>query len=311
MSVTILFSARDGAWDEYKATLPTALKAAGIKFTLTRDAAPDTVDYMIYAPGGEVADFQAFSKCKAILSLWAGVERIAPDETLTQPLARMVDTSLTQSMVEWVVGHSLYHHLGTAQFAHGQDGQWRSDAIPPTSQSRPLTILGLGELGLACGEALVQLGFPVRGWSRNPKSHAAIACYNGPEGLKEALRDTQGVILLLPDTAATTNIFGAPEMALTAKGAFVLNPGRGPLIDDGALLAALDTGQIGAATLDVFRVEPLPADHPYWAHPKVVVTPHIAAATRPETASEVIAENIRRGEAGEPLLHLVNRKAGY
>ena len=95
------------------------------------------------------------------------------------------------------------------------------------------------------------------------------------------------------------------------RGAIILNPGRGPLIDDAALLSALDTGQVGHATLDVFRVEPLPADHAYWTHPKVTVTPHIASETRPDTASEVIAENIRRGEAGEPFLHLVDRTRGY
>jgi glyoxylate/hydroxypyruvate reductase A len=95
------------------------------------------------------------------------------------------------------------------------------------------------------------------------------------------------------------------------RGAVVINPGRGPLIDDAALLAALDRGQIGHATLDVFREEPLPPKHPYWAHPSVTVTPHIASETRPDTASEVIADNIRRGEAGLPFLHLVDRKAGY
>ena len=94
-------------------------------------------------------------------------------------------------------------------------------------------------------------------------------------------------------------------------GAVIINPGRGPLIDDDALLAALDTDQISAATLDTFRIEPLPTDHPYWAHPKVTVTPHIASETRPKYSALTIAENIRRGEAGEPFLHLVNRSLGY
>jgi glyoxylate/hydroxypyruvate reductase A len=96
-----------------------------------------------------------------------------------------------------------------------------------------------------------------------------------------------------------------------SKGAFVINPGRGALINDDALLAALNSGQVAHATLDVFRVEPLPADHPYWAHPNVTVTPHIASETRPETAVEQIAENLRRAEAGEPLLNLVDRTRGY
>jgi glyoxylate/hydroxypyruvate reductase A len=119
------------------------------------------------------------------------------------------------------------------------------------------------------------------------------------------------VVLLLPNTPETENVMDARTLALLAPGAVLINPGRGTLIDDGALLAALDSGPIGHATLDVFRQEPLPPEHPFWAHPKVTVTPHIASETRPETAAEVIAENVRRGEAGEPFLHLVDRDRGY
>ena len=117
--------------------------------------------------------------------------------------------------------------------------------------------------------------------------------------------------MLLPDTPATENALNAEALALLAPGAFIINPGRGPLIDDAALLAALDSGQVGHATLDVFRTEPLPQDHPFWSHPKVTVTPHIASTTRPETAAEVIIAQIKRGEAGEPFHHEVNRDAGY
>jgi glyoxylate/hydroxypyruvate reductase A len=118
-------------------------------------------------------------------------------------------------------------------------------------------------------------------------------------------------VTLLPLTPETENLLDAARLALPARGAALINPGRGPLIDDDALLAALDTGRIGHATLDVFRTEPLPRDHPYWAHPRVTVTPHVASATRPATAAQVIVENIRRAEAGEPLLHLVDRARGY
>jgi glyoxylate/hydroxypyruvate reductase A len=134
---------------------------------------------------------------------------------------------------------------------------------------------------------------------------------HGEAGLTEALTGAQVVILLLPSTPATENTLNADRLALLAKGAFIINPGRGPLIDDDALLAALDNDQIGHATLDVFRVEPLPTDHPYWAHPKVTVTPHIASTTRPDTAAQIIAQNIKRGEDGLPFLHLVDRNAGY
>jgi glyoxylate/hydroxypyruvate reductase A len=158
---------------------------------------------------------------------------------------------------------------------------------------------------------LATLGFPVTGWSRSEKSIDGITCHHGEAGLRTALTGAEIVVLLLPDTPATENTLNDETLALLPKGARLINPGRGPLIDDNALLAALDSGQVGHATLDVFRVEPLPLDHPYWAHPNVTVTPHIAAETRAITAARVIAENIRRGEAGEPLLHLVDRSLGY
>jgi glyoxylate/hydroxypyruvate reductase A len=129
--------------------------------------------------------------------------------------------------------------------------------------------------------------------------------------LTVALRRAEVVVLLLPQTPETENLMNAERLALPARGFVLLNPGRGTLIDDAALLAALDSGQVGHATLDVFRQEPLPQDHPFWAHPHVTVSPHIAAATPPESASYIIAENVRRGEAGEPLLYLVDRGAGY
>jgi glyoxylate/hydroxypyruvate reductase A len=138
-----------------------------------------------------------------------------------------------------------------------------------------------------------------------------VTCHHGDEGLRQALSSADILVLLLPDTPETENTLNAETLSLLPKGAFILNPGRGPLIDDAALLAALDSGQVAHATLDVFRIEPLPDDHPFWAHPKVTITPHVAAATRAVTASAEIAANIRRCEAGEPMLNLVDRTRGY
>jgi len=172
-------------------------------------------------------------------------------------------------------------------------------------------VLGLGALGQACATTLAELGFDVTGWSRSAKTVPGIKCLSGDAGLREALASAEIVVLLLPFTPQTENILNAETLALLPRGAVVINPGRGPLIDDDALLAALDSGHISHATLDVFRMEPLPKDHPFWAHPNITVTPHIAADTRPSTAAKVIAENIRRNEAGEALLYLVDRGAGY
>lgn len=306
----VLFSAKPAAWEEYEAPLNRAFAQAGLQVDLSRDHAASEVDYIVFAPNGPVTDFTPYVKTKAVMSLWAGVETVVGNQTLTQPLARMVDHGLTRGMVEWVVGHTMRHHLGMDTHILGQDGNWRTQ-YPPLAQARPVTILGLGALGEACGQALSLLGFPVTGWSRSAKRVDGIKCLHGEAGLTEALTDAQVVILLLPLTPETENTLNAARLALLAKGAFIINPGRGPLIDDDALLAALDNGQIGHATLDVFRIEPLPADHPYWAHPKVTVTPHIASTTRPETAARIIAQNIKRGEDGLPFLHLVDRNAGY
>ena len=309
--LNILFAAKPTAWAEYQAPLNAALGHAGISANLALDHTAEDVDYIIFAPNGPVTDFRPYTKTKAVMGLWAGVETIVSNETLTQPLCRLVDDSLTNGMLEWVTGHTLRHHLGMDTHVMHQDGVWRDDSFPPVAANRPVTILGIGALGAACGQALHALGFPVTGWSRSAKEIPNIRCLHGDDGLKEALTDAQIVILLLPQTPETTNILNAETLGLMAQGGFVINPGRGPLIDDDALLSALDRGDIAHATLDVFRTEPLPKNDPFWAHPKVTVTPHIASTTRPETAAQVIAENIARGEAGKPLRFLVDRGLGY
>lgn len=310
MTLNVLFAGRAERWGEYEPALKAALAEAGLNTRLATDIPPDEVDYIVYAPNGPLSDFRPFTRARAVLSLWAGVEAVVGNPTLTQPLCRMVDDGLKLGMAEWVVGHALRHHLGTDLDVHRAPGDW-TPRTPPLARERPVTILGLGELGQAAAQILKGIGFPVTGWSRTPKDIPGIACLSGPDGLKQALACAQILVLLLPDTPETTNTLNARTLAMLPRGAFILNPGRGPLIDDDALIAALDSGQVAHATLDVFRQEPLPANHPYWHHPRVTVTPHIAADTRPETASRVIAENIRRSEAGEPLLHLVDRAHGY
>ena len=308
--LNILFAARPERWDAYAPHLRSAFKEAGLDARLSEDFPPEDVDYIVYAPNSLVQDFTPFTRLKAVLNIWAGVEKIVGNPTLTVPLTRMVDPALTQGMVEWVTGHTLRHHLGFDAHIHATPGTWNNVA-PPVSWGRKATILGLGELGRACAESLVRLGFDVHGWSQSAKTVDGMTCHTGPDGLTSALRDAEFVILLLPDTPQTANTLNTETLALVAPGAVILNPGRGPLIDDQALIDALDSGHIAHATLDTFRVEPLPLDDPYWHHPKVTVTPHIASETRPRWSSKTIADNIRRAEAGEPLLYLVDRERGY
>lgn len=310
MALQVLFAARDAMWPAYQDHLIAAFDAAGLDVDLARDHDPATVDYIIYAPHDGLGDFTPYTKTKAVLSLWAGVERIVTNHTLTQPLARMVNPDLTHGMVKWVTGHVLRHHLGIDRYIIKQDGIW-DPVVPPLARERRISVLGLGALGSACAQALAGFGFHVTGWSRSPKDVPGLRCVHGDAGLKGAFTDADMIVLLLPDTAATENVVNADNLARLARGAFILNPGRGPLIDDQALLDALDSGQVAHATLDVFRIEPLPAAHPFWAHPKITVTPHIAAETRPHTAAVEIAANIQRCETGQPMLYMVDRTTGY
>ena len=310
MTLKILFSASKKNWSDYKAPLEEAFASVSLDYDLRTSFEPSEVDYIIYAPSSSLQDFSPYTSLKAVLNLWAGVEGVAFNKTLKVPLARMVDSGLTSGMVEWVTGHTLRHHLGIDKHIHGQDGVWRSYA-PPLAKDRVITILGLGTLGTACGIALRRFGFDVRGWSRRKKDVDGISCFYGDDQIDTSLMDADIVILLLPDTPLTQNILNHHTIHLTKRGAFVLNPGRGPLIDDEALIAALDSGQLEHATLDVFRIEPLPKSHIYWSHKKVTVVPHKASETRPKTSSQVIAMNIKRAENGQELLHLVDRETGY
>ena len=307
--LTLLFAA-PSVWEEYRDVLPTVLRKAGIAARLLTDADPAAVDYIIYAPSAALQDFRPYTRTKAVLSLWAGVERVAPNPTLTQTLCRMVEDGLTEGMVEWVVGHVMRHHLGLDQYIHNPGHVW-DGACPPLARDRKVAMLGMGALGTACALALRALNFQVTGWSRSPKEMPGIPCLSGKDGLGDVLAQADFVVTLLPKTPETENLLNAATLGLMKRGAVILNPGRGALIDDAALLAALDSGQIAHATLDVFRTEPLPQDHPYWTHPGVTVTPHIAADSRPEGVCRVLVENIRRGEAGEPFLHQVDRVRGY
>ncbi len=308
--LTILMAAGADNFARYRPHLQAALAKAGIAAELVQDAAPQTVDYIIYAPSDPLQDFTPFTRAKAVLSLWAGVERIVGNASLTQPLCRMVDPAQTEGMVEWVTGQALRQHLGLDRHITNPGRIW-DPTCPPLARDRKVAMLGMGALGEACARALLALNFGVEGWTRSPKTLTGITCHHGLDGLRRVLAGADIVVTLLPRTPETENTLNAETHGWTQPGAVILNPGRGALIDDAALLAALDSGQIGHATLDVFRVEPLPQDHPFWAHPRVTVTPHIAADTRPDTSAEVIVENIRRGEIGAPFINLVDRARGY
>ena len=310
MTLNVLFAARPDRWAIYAPPLRKALADAGLDAHVDTDIAPEEVDYIVYAPNSPLQDFTPYTHAKAVLNLWAGVENIIDNPTLKIPLARMVDEGLTRGMVEWVTGHVMRHHLGMDADILRTNAKWEPHT-PPLAHERKVTILGMGALGKAAAKALVSFGFNVTGWSRTEKSVEGVRCLSGDDGLAAALDSAEVLVLLLPNTPDTENLLNAERLARLPRGGFIINPGRGALIDDDALLEALETGHIAHATLDVFRIEPLPEDHPYWGHPRVTVTPHIAAETRADTASQAIAENVRRGEAGEPFLNLADPSRGY
>jgi glyoxylate/hydroxypyruvate reductase A len=249
---------------------------------------------------------------KAILSLGAGIEGLIADPTLPDvPIARMVDPSLTRTMAEYVLLAVLRHHRGFDRFARAQRERRWDFSLPPQAAERRVGILGLGQLGAATARLLLSHGFPVLGWSRTPKALDGVTSYAGHGELHAFLHQADILVCLLPLTAETRGILDAETFAGLPHGAALINVGRGAHLVDADLLAALDSGHLSGATLDVFAHEPLPPESPLWQHPKVLVTPHIASYSVPAIAADGVVENIRRALAGRPLDHAVDRGRGY
>ena len=256
---------------------------------------------------------KAFPNLRAILSLGAGVNHILDDPGLPSgvPIARIVDPGLATGMAEYAALAVLRYHRNFDVYERQQHEQrWKRLPIPVTA-ARRVGVLGLGEIGSACARMIAGLGFPVAGWSRTPKPLPGIASYAGSEGLPPFLGRTDILLCVLPLTAATRGIVNRNTLASLPRGAFLINIARGAHVVDQDLIAALDSGQLAGATLDVFAHEPLPREHPFWAHPQVTLTPHIASITNPDTAAEGVAENLRRLRDGRPLLNLADRGRGY
>ncbi|HUC63499.1 MAG TPA: glyoxylate/hydroxypyruvate reductase A, partial [Alphaproteobacteria bacterium] len=248
-----------------------------------------------------------------IFSLGAGVDHVLLDPDLPQgvPICRVVDPYLTQRMSEYVALHVLRYHRRQPEFdAQQMRGEWK-ELYFPTAPERKIGIMGLGELGADAAAKLKALGFDVAGWTRSPKTLPGVASFHGPEGLGPFLARSEILVCLLPLTAETRGILSKALFARLPKGAALINCARGAHLVEGDLIPALESGQLSYATLDVFTPEPLAPNHPFWRHPRITVSPHVASITDPRTVVQLIAENVRRYRAGEPLLHLVDVKRGY
>ena len=256
------------------------------------------------------ASLHRYRNLRFVQSLWMGVDGLLADPELDPmlPLARMVDPGMPVSMAESVAGHVLWaHRFGDVYQRNQRLGVWE-DRAQPLARQRTVTVLGLGELGARCAKTLTHLGFRVVGWSRSAR---AVDDVDVTGDFGTALGRGEIVVNLLPLTVATRRILDRSAFASMPAGGVLINVGRGAHVVDDDLLAALDSGHVRHAILDVFVTEPLPAEHRYWTHPHVTVTPHVAADSMPETCIPVVAENLRRFEDNEPLRNLVDRSRGY
>lgn len=310
--MTILFYSPDDDPAAWRAMLRRHLPDEDIRIYPDELGDPADIDYAAVwkPPAGMLREL---SNLKAIFSLGAGIDHLASEPELPAgvPVVRMVDAGLMEGMTEFVVLTVLRHHRRLVDYAAQQrEHLWRQ--LPtPLARDRRVGVMGLGELGADCARALSALRFDVAGWSRSRKEIEGVACYAGEDELGAFLVRSEILVCLLPLTEATRGILNRHTLGELPKGACVINVGRGAQLVEADLLELLETGQIAEASLDVFQEEPLPPAHPFWDHPQVMVTPHVAAVTPPETAAAVIAENIRRMQRGEKPGPIVNFDKGY
>ncbi len=255
---------------------------------------------------------------KAIFSLGAGVDHLFSDPLLPDaPIVRVVDDDLTNRMSEWVVLHALLHLRQQRLYDRRQaESRWEEDLNQPAAKDVRVGVMGLGALGRDAARKLTIIGFDVAGWSRSEKRIEGLACFHGAAGLDAMLARTDILICLLPLTKETRGLLNARLFEKLARGGrlggpILLNAGRGGLQVEADIVAALDSGLLKAASLDVFEREPLPEDSPLWRHPRVSVSPHSAALSEPAAVARNIAAQINAYERGEPLKNLVDRARGY
>jgi glyoxylate/hydroxypyruvate reductase A len=300
-------AARGPAWARYFAE-----HAPDLDFRVWPDAGNlDEVEYLIaWQPPRDF--LAALPRLKVLFSSGAGIDHL--DFTAVPPhvpIVRMVEPGIINGMVEYASLAVLALHRDFFDYVEAKAARaWNPLEVPPAS-ARTIGVMGMGVLGQAVLERLTTYGFRLRGWNRSPRPMDGVESFAGAGQLQPFLAGCDVLICLLPLTAATQGILNHELFAMLPRGAALVNVGRGPHLVDADLLEALDTGQLSRAILDVTDPEPLPPEHPFWAHPRVFVTPHVASMTQPESAAPILLENLRRHQRGDPLQGLVDRSRGY
>jgi glyoxylate/hydroxypyruvate reductase A len=275
--------------------------------------APESIDYVLsFRPPPGV--LKTLPNLKASFCLGAGVDGFLADGDYPKqvPLVRFVDDTLSAEMAQFAVMHVLIRHRCQRLFDEAQPKrQWRQTILPRLTEDTRIGLLGLGEIGAFTAVRFGALGFPVSGWSRTRKHLLGVKSFAGDGELYDFLAQADYVICLLALTRQTAGILNAKAFAAMPKGGFVINAARGAhlVVDD--LIAALDSGHLSGAVLDVFETEPLPEASPLWRHPKVTVTPHIAGISQPGVAARFVLDGIAAFERGERPENIVNVETAY
>ncbi|MFK4722433.1 glyoxylate/hydroxypyruvate reductase A [Bradyrhizobium niftali] len=308
--MTVLYKAnmvRGAEWARFFAE-----RAPHLPFRLWPDIGdPAEVRYLVaWVPPDDIA--ATFPNLELVFSVGAGVDQFDATKLPPHiPLVRMLEPGIAETMVEYVTMAVLALHRDLLDFISQQKQQvWREIRITPAKRRR-VGVMGLGQLGQAVLERLEAFGFPRLGWNRSPREIKGVTCYAGIDSLPDFLAQTDILVCLLPLTDETRGILNADLFARLPRGACLVNVGRGPHLVEADVLAALDSGVLSGVVLDVTDPEPLPAGHPFWSHPRILLTPHNASMTTPDTAVDYVLDVIARHRRGEDLPGLVDRSRGY